>query len=75
MVKTLKIRRIGNALGVTLPKNLLEQLGAGEGDALYPVVTLNGVELSRFDPDFEQALESSRDFMRRYPNALKKLAE
>ena len=75
MAKTLKIRKIGNALGVTLPKNLLVQLGAGEGDALYPVVTANGVELSRFDPDFEKALESSRDFMRRYPNALKKLAE
>ena len=75
MMKTLKIRKIGNALGVTLPKHLLEQLGAGEGDALYPIVTANGVELSRFDPDFEEALESSRDFMRRYPNAMKKLAE
>ena len=42
---------------------------------LYPVVTVNGLELSRFDPDFEDALDASRDFMRRYPNAMKKLAE
>ena len=75
MTKALKIRKIGNALGVTLPKYLLEQIGAGEGDVLYPVVTVNGLELSRFDPDFEDALDASRDFMRRYPNAMKKLAE
>jgi putative addiction module antidote len=75
MTKALKIRKVGNALGITLPKHLLEQIGAGEGDALYPIVTVNGIELSRFDPDFEEALESSRDFMRRYPNAMKKLAE
>jgi putative addiction module antidote len=75
MTKALKIRKVGNALGITLPKHLLEQIGAGEGDALYPIVTVNGIEFSRFDPDFEEALESSRDFMRRYPNAMKKLAE
>ena len=75
MAKALKIRKIGNALGVTLPKYLLEQIGAGEGDALFPVITVNGIELSRFDPEFEEALESSRDFMRRYPNAMKKLSE
>jgi hypothetical protein len=33
------------------------------------------LELSRYDPDFEEAMQASRDFMRRYPNAMKKLAE
>ena len=75
MTKHLKIRKFGNSLGVVLPKELLAQMGVGEGDALYPVSTADGVHLTRFDPDFEAALEAGRDFMSRYPNAMKKLAE
>lgn len=75
MRKPLKIRKIGGALGVTLPKKVLQELDVEEGDHLYSVRTANGVELSRYDPDFEEALEISRKVMRKYPNALKKLAE
>ena len=75
MSKPLKIRKIGSSLGLVLPKELLTELGVAEGDTLYPVRTPGGVELTRYDPDFEQALKASRDFMRRYPNAMKKLAE
>ncbi len=75
MVKSLKIRKVGTSLGLVLPKELLAALDAGEGDTLYPVRTADGIELTRYDPDFEQALEAARGFMRRYPNAMRKLAE
>ncbi len=75
MPKPLKIRKIGTSLGVVLPKELLAELGVGEGDTLYPVRTPDGVSLTRYDPDFEMALKAGREFMRRYPNAMKKLAE
>ncbi len=75
MSKPLKIRKIGTSLGIVLPKELLAELSVGEGDKLYPVRTPEGVALSPYDPDFEQALEAGRKFMRRYPNAMKKLAE
>ena len=75
MTKPLKIRKIGTSLGLVLPKELLAELGVGEGDMLYPVRTPDGVALTPYDPDFEQALEAGRKFMRRYPNAMKKLAE
>ena len=75
MIKPLKIRKWGGSYGVALPKRLLDDLGVGEGDTLYPVRTPNGVELTPYDPDFEQALEATRDFMRRHPNAMRKLAE
>ncbi len=75
MSKPLKIRKIGTSLGVVLPKDLLTELGVGEGDKLYPVRTPDGVALTPYDADFEQALEAGRKFMRRYPNAMKKLAE
>ncbi len=75
MSRKLKVRKIGGSYGVVLPKEILDQLGVGEGDLLYPSRTPSGVELSRYDPDFAQAVDAARDFMRRYPNAMRKLAE
>lgn len=75
MSKPLKIRKWGGSYGVTLPRALLDELGVGEGDLLYAVSTPDGIELSRYDPRFEQALDAADDFMSRYPNAMKKLAE
>ena len=75
MSKALKIRKFGNSLGIVLPKDVLADLGVGEGDLLYPVRTPEGVRFLRYDPDFEESLDAGRNFMRRYPNAMKKLAE
>ena len=75
MSKALKIRKFGNSLGVVLPKDVLADLGVGEGDLLYPVRTPEGVRFEPFDPEFSEALEDARDYMRRHRNAMKKLAE
>ena len=75
MPHRVKVRRIGSSLGVLLPRDLVAALDVAEGDALCAVRTPDGLALSRFDPDFEAALEASREFLRRYPNALRKLAE
>ena len=75
MTKPLKIRKWGGSYGVVLPKRLLDDLGVGEGDELFPVRTPNGVEITPYDPDFAQALDASRGFMRRYPNAMRRLAK
>ncbi|MCH7929623.1 MAG: AbrB/MazE/SpoVT family DNA-binding domain-containing protein [Proteobacteria bacterium] len=75
MTRPLKVRKWGGSFGVTLPKQVLDDLGVGEGDLLYATRTPDGVELTRYDPDFEQALDAARDFMRRYPNLMKKLAQ
>ncbi len=74
MSQPVKIRKIGNSLGVTLSEQVRE-MGLKEGDSLYVVKTCNGIELTPFDPDFAEALDAARDFMRRYPNAMKKLAQ
>ena len=74
-VRPVKVRKVGASLGVVLPKELLAELGLGEGDELYAMRTPGGVELTRHGPDFGQAIEAGRKFMRRYPNAMKKLAE
>lgn len=75
MTKKLKIRRIGNGQGVTLTKETLNRIGVGMGDELHLVHVPGGVQLTRYDPDFDHALDAATDFMRRYPNAMRKLAE
>jgi len=74
MNKSLVIRKVGNSLSVTI-SDFAKELGLGEGDRLFAVRTSRGVELTPYDPDFEKAIESARGFMRKYPNAMKKLAE
>jgi len=46
-----------------------------EGDELFAVRTLDGIRLTPYDPDFAQAIESTRDYMRRHRNALHELAK
>ena len=74
MAETLKIRKIGNSLGVTL-SDQVKKMGLKEGDQLYVVQTRNGIELTPFDPDFAEAMEDAKEFMRHYPNAMKELAK
>ncbi len=75
MTRPLKIRKWGGSYGVVLPKRLLDDLGVGEGDELFPVRTPNGVELTPYDPDFAEVIEDARDFMRRHRNAMRELAK
>ncbi len=75
MSKPLKIRKIGTSLGVVLPKELLTELGVGEGDILYPVRTPDGVSLTKYDPEFDEIIDDSRDYMRRHRNAMRELAK
>jgi putative addiction module antidote len=74
MNKPLIIRKVGNSLSVTVSE-FAKELGLGEGDKLFAVRTARGFELSPYNPDFEEAVEGARTFMRKYPNAMKKLAE
>ncbi|MGH6906538.1 MAG: hypothetical protein ACREDX_01615 [Aestuariivirga sp.] len=54
---------------------MAKDLGLGEGDKVYAVRTPRGFELTPYDASFDSAVETARQFMRKYPNAMKKLAE
>lgn len=74
MNKPLIIRKVGNSLSLTI-SDIAKDLGLGEGDKVYAVRTPRGYELTPYDANFDKAVESARVFMRKYPNAMKKLAE
>ncbi|WP_353199351.1 AbrB/MazE/SpoVT family DNA-binding domain-containing protein [Sandarakinorhabdus sp.] len=71
----LKITAIGNSAGIILPKEVLAQLGVDKGDTLSVVATPNGIELSPYDPTFDEQMKVARDIMARYRNALRELAK
>ena len=75
MNKPLKLIRVGNSIGAVFPKDLLRELGVGEGDSLFPVRTPNGIELRRTNPDFEAEMELAREIMRKDRDILRELAK
>ncbi|TVQ44260.1 MAG: AbrB/MazE/SpoVT family DNA-binding domain-containing protein [Gloeocapsa sp. DLM2.Bin57] len=71
----LKLRKIGNSIGTTFPKEILDKLQVSEGDTLYLTETPDGIQLTAYDPEFEQVMEAASEVTRRYRNALKELAK
>ncbi len=74
MKTKLTVRKIGNSCGVILGKEVLAELGVSEGDTLFAVRTPDGIRLTPYDPEFAEALDVGRDYMRRHRNALRELA-
>ena len=72
---TLKIRRIGNSLGATFPKEVLQKLNVSEGDSILLTETPNGVQITAYDPDFEAAMQAFAETRKNYRNALRELAK
>ena len=71
----LKLRPIGNSVGVVLPKDILARLKVGAGDNVYVVDTPDGVRLTASDPEFEAQMEVGRRLMKRWRNVLHELAK
>jgi putative addiction module antidote len=75
MAAKLKIRKIGNSVGLILPKEVVEQLRVGEDDTVHYVVDSDGLHVTPFDPDFDAAMEAFEQTRRKYRNALRSLAK
>ena len=71
----LKVRKIGNSVGVVLPKDVVSRLRVAPGDKLFVTETPKGVELSLYDPEFEAEMEMARKIMRKRRAVLHELAK
>lgn len=74
-MKKVKIRKVGNSYGLTLPKELLEKYNIKEGEELYVVESSRGFALTPYDPDFEEWANSFDKTIKKYKNALKELSK
>ncbi|MEA3029801.1 MAG: hypothetical protein QOG13_1126 [Sphingomonadales bacterium] len=71
----LKITKIGNSVGIVLPKELLARLRVGQGDTLYASEAPDGVRLTASDPDFEEKMALAERILREDRDILRALAK
>ncbi len=72
---TLKLRAIGNSVGVVLPKEVLAKLGLAEGDSLQVVESPDGLLLTAAPQETEAQLDLGREMMRKYRETFAALAK
>lgn len=70
-----KIRKIGNSLGLILPREALKALGVEEGDSLFLSEGPDGYRLSPYDPEFGRQMEAAGEGLKAYRNALRELSK
>jgi putative addiction module antidote len=72
---TAKIRKIGNSLGVVLPKDVLEMLGAREGDIVSFARSAEGLLVTVSDEENERLRTLADEIMERRYAVLRALAK
>lgn len=73
---TLKVTRIGNSVGLILPKDLLARLRLSEGDLLHVIEEPErSVKLTPFDPTYERGLDIARKAFKTYAETFRALAK
>ena len=75
MTDAIKLRKIGNSLGIIIPKSDLDRHDWVESSELYILHGPGGMRLVPYDPEFADVIEHARDFMRRHSDAFKELAK
>ncbi len=76
MVLELKLRKVGNSLGLVLPKEALARLNSGEGDALVFTDAPDGsFRVTPSNAAFKNQMEAAEKIIGRYRNTLRELAK
>lgn len=75
MVIALKLTRVGNSVGATLPKEALARLHVEQGDVLYLTEAPGGYRLTPYEPGFEEQVAAARKVMKARRNVLRELAK
>lgn len=76
MVVEVKLRKVGNSLGVVLPKEVLTHLKVGEGDTLCLTEAADGgLRIGPSDAEFKKQMEAAESVITRYRRTLRELAK
>lgn len=71
----LKLTKIGNSIGMVLPKEIRDRLKLGAGDTVYLTETPEGYKISPYDEEFASQMEVARKVMKKHRAALHELAK
>ena len=76
MVLQLKLRKVGNSVGVVLPKEALARLNSKEGETLVLTDSPDGsFRLSAQSGEYEAQMKAAEGIIGRYRNTLRELAK
>ena len=70
----LKLSKVGNSVGVVIPKEILARLNVGAGDTLYLTEGPDGMKLTPYNPRFARHMEVAEKVMKERRNLLRSLA-
>ncbi len=71
----LKLTRIGNSVGLILPKEVLARLKLEKGDTVFVTDAVNGVMLTPYSAEFESQMTAARRVMKKRRDVLRELAK
>ncbi len=76
MVLELKLRKVGNSVGVVLPKEALAHMKVDEGDTITLTEAPDGsLRMTPTSAEVRRQLDAAQDIINRYRNALRELAK
>jgi putative addiction module antidote len=71
----LKLTRVGNSVGIVLPKEALARLHVRAGDKLYLTESPEGYRVTPYDPAFAAQFTAAEKVMKRHRTVLRELAK
>jgi antitoxin MazE len=69
------VRKVGNSLGITLPKTIVDNYHLSEGDELHLIETKEGIILTPLNPKFSAWAEAYERTNKKFRNTLHQLAK
>jgi putative addiction module antidote len=76
MVLELKLRKVGNSVGVVLPKDVLTHLKVQEGDTVCVTDATDGsIRVAATTAEFTRQMEAAKGVVQRYRRTLRELAK
>ena len=72
---SLKLTKIGNSLGLILPKEVLARLKLAKGDEIFITEAPDGYRITPHNPAFEAQMKAARRIMKRRRAVLRELAK
>lgn len=74
MATVLKLRKIGNSVGITVPAEELSRLNLAAGDEVYLVREADGLRIEVYDPEFARKVRVFEAGAKQFRNALSELS-
>lgn len=71
----LKLTKMGNSVGMVLPKEFRQKMNLESGDTVYLTETPEGYKLTPYNPEFGRQMDTARQIMKEHRAVLHELAK